>query len=276
MRRGPPKIGRRRRSPSLQHREPLMYPPLHLRPLTDKEAKAIAKLARSQTAPWRLVSLAPASSGWPAKASLFRRSALSSSWPPTSCAGGSNDLTRRAWRVWRMPPLRNAPALHGRRPRGSWRSRVRRPRTWTYPTVAGLSRGWPPTSANRKASPCSRRAFISSCRRQASAYSLRRCVMARRLPDLPPCGVGPSDWYRTPRRVEHRCMGCGNHHLESPHVLEYLPDLDRDGTQRIQHPDWPTTGWLARWQCPLCEHEHFVAVTAGQVACWGYDLGGWI
>jgi hypothetical protein len=100
--------------------------------------------------------------------------------------------------------------------------------------------------------------------------------MARRLPDLPPSGAGASDWYRTPRSVEHICMRCGNRHTASPEVLEYLPDLDGEGTQRTQHPEWPTTGWLARWHCPRCDHEHVVAVTFGQVAIWGRELGGWI
>jgi hypothetical protein len=99
--------------------------------------------------------------------------------------------------------------------------------------------------------------------------------MARKDSGLPPHAGGTGDWYHTPRTLEHVCVRCGNRHPEAPGVLEYLPDMDRDGSQRAEHPDWPMTGWLAWWHCPHCERDQYVAVTTAQVAIWGRELGGW-
>jgi hypothetical protein len=99
--------------------------------------------------------------------------------------------------------------------------------------------------------------------------------MARRDRRLPPRARNAGTWYRTPRSMEHLCVRCNKRHLESPDVQEYRPDLDQDGTQRAQHPHWPTTGWLVWWHCPRCGHDQLVAVTAAQVVSWGHELGGW-
>jgi hypothetical protein len=102
-------------------------------------------------------------------------------------------------------------------------------------------------------------------------------VRTRRLGTvgLPPRGKGGADWWQVKEPVDRVCPQCGNVYRECVAVLEYLPEMDIDGGERLKHPGWDTKGWLAWWDCFRCGRSPFEVVDKDQVARWGRTHGGW-